>query len=133
MLMHIYGIQKNSSEEPICLAGIEMQIQRTDLWTQQEKARVGQIERVALTHKHSMCCVLSCINRVQLFATLWTAARPAPLSIGFSRQAWNGWPCPPPGYLPDPEIKTVSYVSCIGRWVLYHQHHLGSSHRHYHV
>ena len=24
----------------------------------------------------------------------------------------------------------VSYVSCIGRWVLYHQHHLGNHHSH---
>ena len=29
-------------------------------------------------------CVLSHFNRVQLFATLWTAARQAPLSMGFS-------------------------------------------------
>ena len=27
-----------------------------------------------------------------------TAARQAPLSVGFSRQEhWGGWPCPPPG------------------------------------
>ena len=108
--MHTYGIQKNSSDEPICLAGVEMQTQRTDLQTQQE--RVGQIERVALTHKHWMCCVLRCFNRVPPFATLWTVARPAPLSIGFSRQEyWSGCPCPPPGDLPDTDIKTVSLMS----------------------
>ena len=32
--------------------------------------------------------------------------------------------CPPPGDLPDPGIEPISlYVSCIGRWVLYYQHH----------
>ena len=30
-------------------------------------------------------CVLSCFSRVQLFATLWTVAHQAPLSMGFSR------------------------------------------------
>ena len=76
---------------------------------------MGQTERVALTHKHWMCCVLGCISRVQLFATLWTVAFPAPLSIGFSRQEyWSGCPCPPPGDLPDAEIKTVSL--CLLHW-----------------
>ena len=31
-------------------------------------------------------CVLSHFSCVQLFATLWTVARQAPLSMGFSRQ-----------------------------------------------
>ena len=32
----------------------------------------------------------------------WTAARQALLSMGFSRQEyWSGWPCRPPGDLPD--------------------------------
>ena len=31
------------------------------------------------------------------------------------------------GYLPNIEIEPTSlYFSCIGRWILYHQHHLGS-------
>ena len=34
ILIHIYGIQKNGTDEPICREGIEMQTQRTDLWTQ---------------------------------------------------------------------------------------------------
>ena len=70
-----------------------------------------------------MCVLmLSCFSRVQLFATLWTVACQAPLSIGFSRhEHWSGLPCPPPGDLPDPGIKHVSLMStCIGRQVLYH-------------
>ena len=51
-------------------------------------------------------CVLSCFSRVRLFATAWTIARQAPLSIGFSRQEhWSALPRPPPGNLPDPWIE----------------------------
>ena len=36
----------------------------------------------------------------------------APLSMGFSRQEyWTGLPCPPPGNLPNPEIKPASPAS----------------------
>ena len=40
---------------------------------------------------------LSHFSRVGLFATPWTVALQAPLSLGFSRQEyWSGLPCPPP-------------------------------------
>ena len=46
---------------------------------------------------------------VQLFATLWTVALQAPLSMDFSRQGyWSGLPFPPPGDLPDPGIEHAS-------------------------
>ena len=49
------------------------------------------------------------LSHVPLFATLWTAARQAPLSMGFSRQeCWNGLPFTPPVDLPDPGIKPGS-------------------------
>ena len=49
---------------------------------------------------------LSC---VQLFATLWTVAYQASMSMGFSRQEyWSGLPFPSPGNLPDPGIKPGS-------------------------
>ena len=57
-------------------------------------------------------CVLSHFSRVQLFATLLTVARQAPLSMGFSRQEyWSGFWSPPPGDLPHPQIKPVSPMS----------------------
>ena len=41
--------------------------------------------------------------RVQLFATPWTVAYEAPLSMEFSRQdCWSGLPFPLPGDLPNP-------------------------------
>ena len=46
------------------------------------------------------------LSRVRLFATPWTVAHQAPLSMGFSRQEyWSGLPFPSPGNLPNPGIK----------------------------
>ena len=57
-----------------------------------------------------MCvCVLSCFCHVRLFATPWTVACQAPLSMGFSRQEyWRGSPCPPLGDRPNPGIEPRS-------------------------
>ena len=44
--------------------------------------------------------------------TPWTAAHQAPLSVGVSRQEhWSGWPCPPPGGLPDLGMEPMSLTS----------------------
>ena len=41
--------------------------------------------------------------------TPWPIACQAPLSMGFSRQEYqSGFPCPPPGDLPDPRIEPAS-------------------------
>ena len=59
--------------------------------------------------QHSSVCVLS---HVQLFATSWTVAHQAPLSMEFSRQEnWSGVPFPSPGDLPNPRIKPASLSS----------------------
>ena len=48
-------------------------------------------------------------SHVRLFATPWTVARQALLSMGFSRQKyWSGLPFPPPGDLPDPGTEPTS-------------------------
>ena len=45
------------------------------------------------------CCVLGCFS--WFFATLWTIACQAPLSMGFSRKEyWSGLPFPSPGIFP---------------------------------
>ena len=47
--------------------------------------------------------VRRCFGQVPLFATLWTVARWAPLSMGFSVQEyWRGLSCSSAGDLPDP-------------------------------
>ena len=49
------------------------------------------------------------LSRVWLFATRWTVARQAPLSMGFSRQEyWSGLPFPSPEDLPNPGIEPGS-------------------------
>ena len=54
-------------------------------------------------------CVCACacaLSHVWLFATLWTEAGQAPLSMGFSRQKyWSRLPCPTPEDLPDQRLK----------------------------
>ena len=46
----------------------------------------------------SPCAHVQSLSRVQLFATLWTAACQVPLSMEFSRQEYQSeLPCPPPG------------------------------------
>ena len=59
-----------------------------------------------------LVCVCYCFSHVQLFTTLWAAARQAPLSMGFSRQEyWSELPFPPPGDLPDRGIEPGSFMS----------------------
>ena len=64
-----------------------------------------------------LLCVCVCIHvcslsRVQLFATPWSVARQAPVSMGFPRQVcWSGLPFPPPGDLPNPGIEPMSLAS----------------------
>ena len=54
-------------------------------------------------------CVLSHFSHVQLFATPWTVACQAPLSMGFSgHKYWSGLPCSSLGDLPDPETEPAS-------------------------
>ena len=59
-------------------------------------------------------CMLSHFSSVWLFATLWTVACQAPLSIlacPFLGKDTTVGPCPPPGNLPDPWMEPISLVS----------------------
>ena len=69
----------------------------------------------SVLHMHTSIntwAVLSHFYRVGFFATQWTIAHQAPLSMGFSRQEYcSGLPCPPPGDLPDPAMEPTSPMS----------------------
>ena len=66
--------------------------------------------------------MVSHLSRVQLFATPWTVASQAPLSMGFSQQEyWSGLPCPSPGDLPHPGIKPASPALQSDSLLLSHQ------------
>ena len=65
--------------------------------------------------KAGLCNVIYCecvLSHVRFFATPWSVARQAPLSMEFTRQGyWSGMSCPPPGDLPDPGIEPASVAS----------------------
>ena len=62
-------------------------------------------------HSSIIAHVLSHFSLVRLFATLWTVAHVAPLSVEFSRQEyWSGLLCPPSGDLPYPGIELSSLM-----------------------
>ena len=52
------------------------------------------------------------LGGVQFFVTLWTVARQAPLSMGFSRnEYWSGLPFPSPEDIAGPGIELSSLAS----------------------
>jgi len=59
-----------------------------------------------------MCMCAKLLQLCLTLVTLWTVPCQAPLSVGFSRQEyWSGFPCSPPGNLPDPGIEPMSLTS----------------------
>ena len=78
----------------------------------------GPTDEIDGTRLKSWCkvcfcaCLLNCFSCVRLFATLWTVAHQALLSMGFSRQEyWSGLPCSPPGDLSHPGIEPTCLMS----------------------
>ena len=68
------------------------------------------------------CLHAKLLPHARLFATLWTVARQAPLSVGFSRQEyWSGLPFPSPGHLLDSGNEPVSPVLQADSLPLIHQ------------
>ena len=54
------------------------------IWNTEKNQITSQLNQV-------LFCLFSCFSRVRLFATPWTVARWAPLSMGFPRQEyWSG-------------------------------------------
>ena len=71
---------------------------------QQLPDRMVRVKAIMRSCKHAQL--------LRLFATPWTVARKAPLSMEVSRQEyWSGLPFPTPGDLPHPGIKLLSPVS----------------------
>ena len=61
---------------------------------------------------HLACVCAQSLRCVQLFATSWTVALQAPLSMEFSRQGyWSVLPFPPPEDLPHSGIEPMSPAS----------------------
>ena len=92
-----------------------------------------QGSNMGLLHHRQILYRLSCqrspqfssaqsLSNVRLFATPWTVAHQAPLSMGFPRQEyWSGLPFPFPGDLSDPGIKATSSALAVGSLPLSHE------------
>ena len=74
------------------------------------------------------CCCCLVLSHVRLLATPWTVTHQAPLSMDFFQTRileWVAVSCSRGSSLPGNRT-LVSWVSCIGRRILYHYCHLGS-------
>ena len=85
---------------------------RGEGWTDRAQ-RIFRAMKLSVWYSNSGCaCMLGHFTCVWLFATLWTVAHQAPLSMGFSKQEyWSGLPCSPPEYLSDSGIKPAALTS----------------------
>ena len=93
---HFNGVCKIKSIFILIPRYIFYLFQCVDICTDSAKIE-GKI--LACVHAQSLTCV-------QLFATPWTVAHQAPLSMQFSRQEyWSGLPFPSERNLPDPGIE----------------------------
>ena len=71
-----------------------------------------EIKRHLLLGRKVKSGSISSFSHVQFFATPWTVACQAPLSIGFSRQEyWSELPFSPPGDFPNPGIEPTPLMS----------------------
>ena len=74
-----------------------------------------------------MCVCLCAHVRPTLYNPVDCGPPQALLSMEFSRQEyWSGLPFPTPGHLLNLGIELRSCFSCLGRQILYCEHHLGS-------
>ena len=86
------------------VSGVKRMRQEAAWWANPSALHCSVPSGSACVHFFILLCV--CFSCVWLFATLWTVARQAPLSMGFSRQGCcSGLLCPPPEDLPDPGIE----------------------------
>ena len=90
---------------------------------------VNQHSRGIVYRKMSIIRIMGACQVVSVVSNFLQPRGPQPMSwdslfMGFSRQEYRRWlPFPPPVQLSHPEIG-VSYVSCIGSQIIYHQPHL---------
>ena len=81
----------------------------TDWFQTGKGVHQGCILSPCLFNSYAVWSEVKSLSRIWLFATPWTVAYQAPLSMGFSRQEyWNGLPFPSPGDLPNPGIEPRS-------------------------
>ena len=101
------------------LRGIAAQLRGPDLpWPQAGNYPSGppRKKRACPKQRSTVVAVVQLLSRVCLFATPWTVALQAPLSMGCPRQAyWSRLLLPSPGDLPNPGVKPGS-LTLAGRF-----------------
>ena len=126
-------IRALTAVDVMCLDSLWKLPQKTWAVSFHHRTNITQIMKMILYSRKSLghglisisssavLCSARSLSHVRLFETPWIVACQSPLSRGFSRQEhWNGLPFPPPEDLPDPGIKSMCFVSCIGKRLLYH-------------
>ena len=81
-----------------------------------------------------VCVCMRCyFSHVQFFVTLWAVPHQAPLSMGILQARILEWVAMSSfrGSFQSRDRSCISYISCVGSLVLYHQHHLGSPYYQY--
>ena len=100
-IMAMYKLEKVSSS-------LRASVSSCMKWFKKRPQGVVRLQQCVCT----TYCGLSHFSSVRRFATPWTVARQAPLSMAFSRlEYWSGLPCLPPGDLPHPGIEPMSLTS----------------------
>ena len=99
--------ERESSSDSSCLRDPEQPQQHI----YHQKARRSECQKKDYQPKKKVKKV-KLLSHVRLFATPWTVAHQAPLSMEFSRQEyWSGLSFAFPGNLPNPGIKPTSLAS----------------------
>ena len=85
--------------------------QSTEIWESSEELAQSLVWLRLKKEALEDVCMQS-LSHVQLYATLWTVAYQASLSMEFYKQEyWSDLPFPPPGDLPFPELEPASLMS----------------------
>ena len=99
------------------LASFLLSLSRCWLWTTRSQSNKGLTSKHTQTasiflHEFLYWLCAQSLHCVWLFATLWTVAHRAPLSMGiFKQEYWSGLAFHSPGALSDPGIKPVYPVT----------------------
>ena len=95
-------------------------VYHTTLWASLVAQIIKNPPAIQETHFLPVLAIASVMSDSEI---LWAVAHQAPLPKGFSRQEnWSRLPCSSQGDLPNPGTEPISltHISCIGIWILYH-------------
>ena len=114
----LYNLLNRINEEGICIlktVSLLLKFKRKET----DNIQINKWAYKTLQVVVKALCMLSSSSHVWFFATPWTVACQAPLSMEFSRQEyWSGLPFPTPGIFPNKGSK-LCLLHLHWWWVLY--------------